>query len=120
MGLHPTAPLHRDWQQLSVGLHQVYPPRKVCVTVDAEGAALGVVHQCLLAVAEGAHQGGGVLAGQVELCDGRRVGDGVAVDAVVAEGLGHVLLLVVGSEDLLVAVDDVLDARGLEREESII
>jgi hypothetical protein len=36
----------------------------------------------------------------------------------VAEGLGHVLLLVVGGEDLLVAVDDVLDARGLEREES--
>ena len=45
----------------------------------------------------------------MELGDRRRVCDGVAVDAEVAEGFAHVLLLDEGGEDLFVAVDDVLD-----------
>lgn len=112
MGVQHPRPLPRDGQQLAAGLHMVYFAGQVGVAVDDQGAAVGVADQSLLPLAEQAHQGHHVFAGQVQLGDGGRVGDGVAVDAQVAEGFAHALLLDEGRQDLLVAVDDVLDPRG--------
>lgn len=90
----------------------VYFPGQVDVAVDDQGAPLSIAHQSLFSLAEQAHQGDHVFAGQVELGDGGRVGDGVAVDSQVAEGFAHAFLLDEGRQDLFVAVDDVLDTRG--------
>ena len=108
---HP-GPLPRDGQELSVGFHLVYLSSQIGVGIDDQGTPLSVVHQSLVSLAERAHQRDQVLAGQMELGDRRRVGDGVAVDSVVAEGLAHALLLDKGGEDLFVAVDNVLHAGG--------
>lgn len=108
--VHPPGPFPRDGQQLAVRLHLVDFPGQVRVTVDDHGAALGVVDQRLLPLAKPPHQVDKVHAGQVQLGDGGRVGDGVPVDPEVAKGFAHVLLLDESREDLFVAVDDVLDA----------
>lgn len=109
-------PFPWDGQQLAVSFHLVYFPGEVGVAVDDQRAPLGVADQSLFSLAEHAHQGDHVFAGHVELGDGRRVGDGVPVDAEVAEGFAHALLLDEGWQDLFVAVDDVLDTGGWRKE----
>ena len=101
----------RDGQQLSIGLHLLDLPGQLLVRLDGQSTALSIVHQCLLSRTEGTHQRHGLFSGQVELSYGGRVGDGVPVDAVMTEGTTHALLFVEGREDLLVAVDDVLNSR---------
>lgn len=105
-------PFPRNGQKLAVGFHLLYFPGEFGVAVDDQRAPLGVADQSLFSLAKHPHQGNHVFAGQVELGDGCRVGDGVAVDSQMAEGFAHALLLDEGGEDLFVAMDDVLDAGG--------
>lgn len=105
-----------DGQKLPCSLHLLYLPGQCHVTLNDQGALLGVADQGLLSRAEHAHQWEGLLRRQVKLSDGCRVGDGVAVDAIVAEGATHALFLVEGREDLFVAVDDILDTSGWGKE----
>lgn len=109
-------PFPWDGQQLAVGFHLVYFPGQVAVAVDDQGAPLGVADQSLFSLAKHAHQGDHVYAGQMELSDRRRVGDGVPVDSQMTEGFAHALLLDEGWQDLFVAVDDVLDTGGWGKE----
>lgn len=108
---HPR-PFPWDGQQLAVSFHLVYFPGQVGVAVNDQGAPVGVADQSLFALAKHAHQGDHVFAGQMELGDGRRVGDGVPVDSQMTEGLAHAFLLDEGWQDLFVAVDDILDTGG--------
>lgn len=75
-----------------------------------------VADQSLFSLAKHAHQRDHVFAGQVELGDRRRVGDGVPVDPEVAEGFAHAFLLDERRQDLFVAVDDILDTGGWRKE----
>lgn len=77
---------------------------------------MGVADQSLFSLAKHAHQRDHVFAGQMELGDWRRVGDGVPVDSKMAEGFAHAFLLDEGRQDLFVAVDDILDTGGWRRE----
>lgn len=113
-------PLPGDGQQLAVGFHLLDLPGEFGVAVDDQRAPLGVADQSLLPLAEHPHQGDHVFAGQVELGNGGRVGDGVAVDSQMAEGFAHALLLDEGGEDLFVAVDDVLHAGGWKTTKKVI
>lgn len=108
--MQPPGPFPWDGQQLAIGFHLVYFPGEFIVAVDEQGAALGVVDQSLFSLAKPPDQRDDVSAGQMQLGDRSRVGDGVAVDSQVAKGFAHALLLDEGRQHLFVAVDDVLDA----------
>lgn len=100
--------LGSDRQQFTSGFHLLNLPGQALICLDDQRTLLGVADQRLLARPKQPHQRQGLFGGQVQFGDGRRVGDGVAVDAVVPEGSAHALLLVEGREHLLVAVNDVL------------
>lgn len=117
--MQPSGPFPWDGQKLSVSFHNVYPPGQVSVTVNHQGAPLGVADQGLFSLAEHPHQGDHVFAGQVELGNTCCVGDGVPVDSEVTEGFTHAFLLDEGRQDLFVAVDDVLDSGGWRNEQGM-